>query len=328
MAIQQTFDFMAPAPLPPSPSPPRRSGPGEGGNGIGDGTPLTKRVTEDRSAVLDQLRHRIGCVQTAASAAAAEIFSTGADSIDGLLPQGGLPTASIIEWVAATDGCGTSALSLITAAAALKASRQGGPLVVVAPPDRFYPPAAVSLGVPAEQIIWVRPQQPADTVWAIDQALRSPAVAVVWAPLASRLDDRDARRFQLSAETGRTVGLLVREPAASRRPTFAEVRFGVAAVVSPQQPISPSASPSPATLGHWDEELDPRTRDGDFGRLLRISLARCRGGRIGSSVVVRINDRAEIKQYEQYETTPLPLADHLAHPQRRRARHSRGRRRA
>jgi len=363
MAIQQTFDFMACG------GETGRSGTRQSSEiaapapqhnqcrSLGSHT-LANPATGDRTVLLNQLRRRIGCIQTAESENGTETFSSGAASIDGLLPQGGLPTASIIEWVASIDGCSASALSLITAAAALehfhktciyahqsvdrprrppsgdgsddnvenafKSSRHAGPLVVVAPPNQFYPPAAVSLGIPAEQIIWVRPKKKADTVWAIDQALRSPAVAAVWAPIDGQLDDRDARRFQLSAETGNTVGLLVREATASGRPTFAEVRFGVEPVAFVSEKGSdPNSRNGPSGASHyWG--LTPFSTT-DSLRALRVTLNRCRGGQIGSSVMVQINDRAEI---ERHETVPLPLADQLARPQRRTSASTKRRRRA
>jgi hypothetical protein len=226
--------------------------------------------------------------------------------MDGLLPRGGLRVDAITEWVAWADGSGAAALSMITAATRLQ--QIAGPLVVVCSPDQFYPPAAVALGIPAGRIIWVRPTGHADTVWAIDQALRCQATAVLWAPIGARLDDRDARRFQLAAEIGNTPGLFLRPEAVRRRPTFADIRFHVSNERSSREGKTPAA---PATT-----------------RTMRVTLDRCRGGQLGRSVMVQITDAANIQQVvmtpateyqairHQDESTPLHLASQLSNPQR------------
>ena len=181
----------------------------------------------NRESVLRKLRTKLGCVLPESENEKLSICSTGSEAIDGMLPRGGLRRDAITEWVAEAEGCGAAALSLIAAANLLNVSVKSGLLVVVSGETGFYPPAAVALGVPADRIIWVRPERHADFVWAIDQALRCESVAAVWAHAGPHLDDRDARRFQLASEAGQTAGLLVR-PAANRgKPSFAEVRFHV-----------------------------------------------------------------------------------------------------
>ena len=81
------------------------------------------------------------------------------------------------------------------------------------------------LGVPLERLVVVRTARLADALWACEQTLRCQAVAAVVLPLR-RLDPYTSRRLQLAAETGGSLGLLVRsdEPG---EPTFAasRVRF-------------------------------------------------------------------------------------------------------
>ncbi|MEL7267667.1 MAG: hypothetical protein AAFP69_23050, partial [Planctomycetota bacterium] len=139
------------------------------------------------------------------------------------------------------------------------------PLVVVDGDGTFYPPAAIALGIPADRLIVLRPTSHGDMVWAIDQALRCPDVAAVWAGLGAWLDDRDARRFQLAAESGGTVGLMVRPAAVIGRPTFADVRFHV------------QGAPRLHASNH-------------NGRSLRVTIARCRGGRVGQSAVLHVSE--------------------------------------
>ena len=127
----------------------------------------------------------------------------------------------------------------------------------------------------------------ADLVWAIDQALRCEAVAAVWAYAGVHLDDRDARRFQLASEAGKTAGLLVR-PAASRgRPSFAEVRFHVKhlATGSHHDPFDSVVS----SRGSIREETAVQSH-----RALQVTVDRCRGGTSGQQTAVQIDDHGSL----------------------------------
>ena len=274
MATQQTFAFLNP-PVPAAPLVTKEECVAE---------PILPSPPDSRDTVLQRLRVRAGCISTIDDSHHTNQFSTGSSAIDSLLPRGGLKVDAITEWLAASDGCGAGVFSLIAAAAQLRAHR--GPLVIVDLGEVFYPPAAVALGVPAERMILVRPRKHADLVWSIDQALRCESVAAVWANVGSRLDDRDARRFQLAAETGGTPALLARPAAVRGRPSFADVRFHVRA--------------------------QPQQRD-----CFTISLDRCRGGALSNQVTVSIDDQANIQRVStpvRHETAALHLATELAHP--------------
>lgn len=269
------------------------AGPEASACGSGD----TEAEQVSRETLLRQLRAQAGCIDTAPEIEAGEKLSTGSAAIDRLLPRRGLRPDAITEWVAEQDGCGASALSMIAAATHLRSAAGRGPLVVVSRPEYFYPPAAVALGIPVDRIIWVQPDRHADLVWTIDQALRCESVAAVWAPIRGKLDDRDARRFQLAAEIGRTPGLLIRTAATRGCPSFADVRFYISNVSR--------------NLGGQDRH---------DGRVISVTLDRCRGGTIGQSVLVQIDDQARISQVTPQrlgigdETAAVRLASELAHP--------------
>ncbi|MFK8114178.1 MAG: ImuA family protein [Rubripirellula sp.] len=260
----------------------------------------------DRQSMLRDLRRKVGCIHVTPSDGddGEPVLSTGSAAIDGLLPRAGLRVDAITEWVAQTDGCGAAALAMITAAIHLESTP--GPLVIVSGRN-FYPPAAIALGVPAERIILVQPNRHPDVVWSVDQALRCQTVAAVWAHLGPNLDDRDARRFQLACEAGRTPGLFVRPLAVRGRPSFADVRFHVRNPSHRQtQPVSVSRSGSAAPLG----------------RQMQVTLDRCRGGTIDRSAWIQIDDQARILPFhpapepQRFPHAPaaLRLASELAHP--------------
>lgn len=289
MAMQQTFAFLdaaEAAPMttarPSKPEPPKAQPP------------------TTRDDILRRLRVQARCITTTGDDALVEkpsvpTFSTGNPDIDSMLPRGGLTVAAVTEWVAASEGTPAGAIALIAAAKQL--ARHPGPLVVVARPDDFYPPAAIALGIAAPRIVWVRPSCHADAVWSIDQSLRCDAVAAVWSIVGAQLDDRDARRFQLASETGQTPGLFVRPIAVRGRPTFADTRFHVGL----QCIATATAHPT-----------------------LRVTLDRCRGASGGASTTVQIDDRGQLISSQpirieptrtpDHETAAVRLASQLAHP--------------
>ena len=123
----------------------------------------------------------------------------------------------------------------------------------------FYPPAAVRLGIAPEQLLVVQAEQRADHDWAI-----GPGVAVPGrrggpglAGIAGRHSTTGpSGRWQLAAEAGGSLGLLVR-PAESR-----------------------AASPPGPTCGCWSS----RSRPNRIAAACGSCCLRCRGGREGRSV--------------------------------------------
>lgn len=181
-----------------------------------------------RVSLLDQLRQQTGCIQHAGESSEVTTFSTGVAGLDHWLPVGGLKHNAITEWVSEYRGSGATTLAYLAAVSRLNASGGSvGPLVVVSEGESFYPPSAIAFGIPAHRILWVRTRGRKERIWAVDQALRCKSIAAVLALLPSDLDDRDARRFQLASEEGKTPGFFVRPRVARGQPCFAEVRFHV-----------------------------------------------------------------------------------------------------
>ncbi|GAA5506734.1 hypothetical protein [Novipirellula caenicola] len=281
-------------------------------------------LPSDRQAVLQKLRLQANCLDVSPAsesnpapvlAGQRQTFSTGSSAIDHTLLRGGLRQDAISEWIADAEGCGAAALSMIVAANALRdhdrhAGESNSPIVIVDPRNTFYPPAAIALGIPADRMVLVQPRCAADTVWAIDQSLRCEAVAAVWATIDTRLDDRDARRFQLAAEQGRTPGFFVRPVRERGKPSFAEVRLHV-------KKGTGRSWPDPGILNHSTP--------------LQVTLDRARGGPLGKSVWIQIDDQARlievtaphevaVPQETRHETAAVHLASQLAHPKRAASR--------
>jgi hypothetical protein len=194
-----------------------------------------------------------------------------------LLPEGGFRRGTLVEWLSAGEGTGACTLALL---AAREVCQNGGVLVVVDRRRDFCPPAAIRFGIEPEQLVVVRAESAADNDWAMDQVLRSPAVAAVLA-WPERIDGRTFRRWQLAVEQGGGLGLLLR-PAASRGdPSWADVRLLV----------------------------EPRLSVRSHQRLLRMICLRCRGGTDGHTVNVELDD-------ETYRVHPVAGREwRLAHGQ-------------
>ncbi|MBL8828658.1 MAG: hypothetical protein JNM18_16885 [Planctomycetaceae bacterium] len=145
------------------------------------------------------------------------------NELDARLPTRGFVRGSLVEWLVPGVGCGAGTLAL---AAAREACRAGPPLVVVDRSGRFYPPAAVALGIDLTRVLIVRPRRPDDEAWACDQALRTRGIGAVLA-WPERADSRWLRRWQLAVEQSGVIGLFVRPNRVRGEPCFSAVRLQV-----------------------------------------------------------------------------------------------------
>ena len=279
----------------------------------------TKPATQPApESVLDSLRRQVGCISQPrmleSGSSHSEVFSSGSETIDQWLPNGGLHPAAITEWIAAQQSVATDTLSLIAASKRLnKVSRR--PIMIVDCQGVFYPPAALALGIPAERMILVRPRNSRDALWSIAQGLRSGALAAVWANLPMRLDSQEARRLQLAAETGHTPGLFVRDFKARRQPSFADAQFYVAS-----EPRSPQTQSHSADRTNSRPPVQPPapTRVFDF-ETIRLTMDRARGGAAGQTGLFQIDATANLRfvrtlNTRRHETSTVHLAAQLANP--------------
>ena len=252
-----------------------------------------------RSQLVETLREQIARWEKARRPQETPV-SSGSKALDRLLPAGGFHRGTLVEWLAAGDGSGAETLALLAAREACLSSffDNLGSLVVLDRSGEFYPPAAVRLGIEPQGLIVVRVANEADHAWALDQALRCPAVAAVVAR-PDRLEAKTFRRLQLAAEQGGTLGLLVRPEQVRHEPSWADVRL----FVQPSESGKRKAESGKTTL-----RPTRRFPLSAFRFLLQVQLLRSRGGASGGSVEVEIGD----------ETRTVHLAPQLARPAARR----------
>ncbi len=162
----------------------------------------------------------------------------------------------------------------------------------------FYPPAAAAWGIDLDRLIVVHPQNARDELWAAVQALRSPAVAAMFAAI-DRLDSRAFRRLQLAAQGGRTLGVLVRPAGARGEPSWADVRLE-----SRGQGVG---------AGRMKDGNERKSLIFHPLRRVQVRVLRCHSGRAGGSVMLEIDDATYTvrEASSTYDTHPLPVVAEL-----------------
>ena len=293
--------------------------------------PISHPLPQQNHPQVDALRHQIRKLETAGRASDAKINSTGCTALDEYLPEKGLATGTLTEWLAPATGCGAELLSLL---AAREACAEGGTLVVIDPENRFYPAAAAAWKINLENVVILRDSSLAGIsqgglgsatdsknsfsstlLWAIDQSLRCPAVAAVWGTLGM-ISERWMRRFQLSAEQSGAMGMFVRPPQAKEIPSWSEVQFEL----QNSSPIPSSTAVPPSHLS--------ATVTGRFDRRIQMRLLRVRNGPSPShpftlnidfttgKLRTILPDHEPVTRYPSQRRTPhsMRLASQLAHP--------------
>lgn len=153
---------------------------------------------------------------------------SGFAALDAELPGGGWPRRVLTELLLPHPGIGELRLLAPSLAATQRADR----LVML-----FDPPAALSaaglaqLGFDVEQLLIVhtraRVVPGTDTLWALEQALKSGHVGAVLAWLPPRLRAERLRRLQLAAHAHDGLAFVVRETSAAQRPSAAPLRLAL-----------------------------------------------------------------------------------------------------
>ena len=160
--------------------------------------------------------------------AAVRPLASGFGALDAQLPGGGWPRRALSELLLAHPGVGEMRLL----APALVGVQQRSRLVML-----FDPPAALCagslthLGFDVEQLLVIQTRGGAvagnDSLWALEQALKSGHVGAVLAWLPPRLRPERLRRLQLAAQVHDGPAFVLRELAAATRPSAAPLRLAL-----------------------------------------------------------------------------------------------------
>ena len=128
----------------------------------------------------------------------AEAVPTGHPALDRELPHGGWPVSSLTELLLRDAGIGE--MQLLRPALFTLAGK--GRIALVQPPHPPQLAAWLSWGVPLERLLWLKPESPADAIWAAEQILRNGSCGALlfWQPRQSRMRHDALRRLHLIAQ--------------------------------------------------------------------------------------------------------------------------------
>ena len=175
-----------------------------------------------------------------------QILPTGLVSLDAILPHGGLPAGSLIEWVSADVGLNSASIALRSIVPMLK---EHGCLAIIDERHEFYAEAVRCHGIPLSRILLIRPARTtgvasavshnrfvrqasvahSDALWALEQTARCQGVRVVLMFL-EQSSLAVMRRLQLAVERSGVTIVLIRPADIIRQPSFADLRLYVSAV--------------------------------------------------------------------------------------------------
>ncbi len=148
--------------------------------------------------------------------------------LDAQLPGGGWPRKVLTELLLPHPGVGEIRLL----APSLAATQRSGRLVMLFdPPAHLSAQALAQLGFDVAQLLVIstraRVIPGTDSLWALEQALKSGHVGAVLAWLPPRLRAERLRRLQIAAQAHDGPAFVLRETAAQQRPTAAPLRLAL-----------------------------------------------------------------------------------------------------
>ena len=211
--------------------------------------------------------------------------------VDGCLPGGGLPLGQLHEIAAAGLDAEIGALSAGFIASLLTRIAPGKLVFWIAPSSDLHPPGLLPYGLDPNRLVMVHPDKDADTLAAMEVALREGVAAVVGE--VGQFDRTASRRLQLACLRHGTTGFALRRWPYGHKGTGREATVAVT---------------------RWLIAPVPSVRDGKEPGLPRwhVALTHARGGRPGEWIMEASDDA----------THPLrvvaALADHAPDPQRLR----------
>jgi protein ImuA len=210
---------------------------------------------------LSSLRERIRALESGGAGPRVLPFAVAA--LDAALPGGGLALGALHEIMGggADEEDGAVAAAFAAGILARLARETGGTVLWCAASDDLYASGLAAYGLAPDRLILARCRSDEEILWAMEEGLRSGALAAVLGEIAV-LPPTAGRRLQLAAEASGVTALALR-------------RWRSFAVAERQRP-----APSVAVT-RWRVAAAASRDTGEPGvgaPLWRVDLLRCRGG--------------------------------------------------
>ncbi len=153
---------------------------------------------------------------------------SGFPALDAQLPGGGWPCGALTELLLPHPGIGEIRLLSLSLATLQRAGRL---VMLFDPPAGLSAAALAQLGFDLDELMVVNTRARVipgtDSLWAMEQALKSGHVGAVVGWLPPRLRAERLRRLQLAAHAHGGPAFVFRETAAAQRPSSAPLRLGL-----------------------------------------------------------------------------------------------------
>ena len=122
--------------------------------------PIIAELSE-RIRAIERNRHR--------SAPETDFTPPGMSALGRLLNEPGWPRGCLVEWLAEGRGSGSTGLALWASREAWRDNL----LVMIDSRRELHAPAAMPFAVDLSKTVFIRPEQPLDALWSLEQALRT-----------------------------------------------------------------------------------------------------------------------------------------------------------
>lgn len=206
-----------------------------------------------RQARLADLRRYLAEAEGFGQAAA--VLPFGAPAIDAALPWQGLPLAGLHEIENAGPAEEGAAAETFLAGILARLAPAARPVLWCLQRADLHAPGLALFGLEARRLVLLRASHERDILWAMEEGLRSRALAAVVGEVEA-LSTPASRRLQLAAESAGVTGFVLHRSAGSAAASAAVTRWRIAAL-----PSVPVAGEPGIGRPRW-----------------RVELLRCRGG--------------------------------------------------
>jgi len=165
-----------------------------------------------------------------------------------VFPNRTFPTGVIHEFVSSCEEQTAATSGFIAGVVASLMGPQGASLWIC-PRQTIFPPALKTFGIQPDSVIFVELQNEIDILWAMDEALKCPALTTVIAE-TNELTFTASRRLQLAVERSQVTGFVIRNDGKKINSTAAVARWRIT-------PAESGAIDGLPGIGHphWNVEL-------------------------------------------------------------------------